>query len=63
VKKFDKQLDLESSEYRKTEAREPFWGFNAKHTLILFLAGLVVGPIVTRLVTGQFPYWVQHFLE
>jgi hypothetical protein len=61
--RFNKQFDLEPTEYRKADAREPFWGFNARDTLILFAVALVVGPIVTRLVTGRFPYWVQHFLE
>jgi hypothetical protein len=63
VKKFDKQFDLESSEYRKTEAREPFWGFNAIPTIGALLAGLITLPFATWLVTGRFPYWVQHFLE
>lgn len=61
--KFDKQFDLEPSEYRKSDAREPFWGFNGKDTLILFLTGLIVAPIATVLVTGQFPYWLRSFLE
>ena len=61
--RFNKQLDLEKSEYRKSDAKEPFWGFNAFPVLVVFLVSLIVGPIATRLVTGQFPYWVKPFLE
>lgn len=63
MKRFDKQFDLEPTEYRQSEAPEPFWGYAAKNTFILFAVGLVVGPIATWLVTGRFPYWVQYFLE
>lgn len=62
MKRYDKQFDLEPTEYRKSDAKEPFWGFNGKATLILFLVALIVGPIVARLVTGQFPYWLRPFL-
>lgn len=60
---FDKDFNLEPTEYRKSDAPEPFWGFAAKDTLILLLTGLIVAPIATLLVTGQFPYWLRSFLE
>lgn len=63
MKRFDKQFDLEPTEYRKSDQREPIFGFNAKDTLILFLTGLIVAPIATVLVTGQFPYWLRSLLE
>jgi len=61
--KFNKLFDLEPTEYRKSDAREPIFGFNAKDTLILFLTGLIVGPIAVLVVTGQFPYWLRSILE
>lgn len=63
MKRFDKQFNLESTEYRKSDEPEPFWGFAAKDTFILLLVGLIVAPIATVLVTGQFPYWLRSFLE
>lgn len=63
MKRFDKQFDLEPTEYRKSAAPEPFWGFNAIPMIGSLLAGLISLPFVTWLVTGRFPYWAQHFLE
>jgi hypothetical protein len=61
--RFNKHFDLEPTEYRKSDAKEPFWGFNAIPTIGAFLAALATAPFVTWLVTGQFPYWVKPFLE
>lgn len=61
--KFNKQFDLEPSEYRPIDAPEPFWGINAKDTAILFLVAMVADVVMTRLVYGSFPYWVRPFLE
>ena len=61
--RFDKQFDLEPTEYREESRPEPFWGFNAKHTLILFALGFPVSAVAIWLVTGQFPYWLMPLLE
>jgi len=61
--KFDKQFDLESSEYREGDAPEPFWGFNAKTTAILFIVAMLANVVMTRLIYGSFPYWVRPLLE
>lgn len=63
IDKFDKDFDLEPTEYRKAETPEPFFGFNAKPVLFLFLASFPISAAATWLVTGRFPYWLQHFLE
>lgn len=59
MKRFDKQFDLEKSEYRKSDAKEPFWGFNAVYVGIMLLLSLPIGAIASWLVTGQFPYWLR----
>lgn len=60
---FNKIFDLEPTEFRQEDRPEPFWGFNAKHTLILFAVGIIASVIMTRLVYGQFPYWFLPLLE
>lgn len=60
--KFDKHFDLEPSEFRELDVPQPFWGFNAKTTAILFLVGIISNVILTRLIYGSFPYWIQSFL-
>lgn len=60
--KFDKDFDLEPTEYREEHRPEPFFGYNAKTTLILFALGFPVSAFFTWLVTGQFPYWLRPFL-
>lgn len=60
---FDKQIDLDGSEFRKSDEPEPFWGYNAKHTLILFIVGMVLTAILSRIIYGSFPYWLQPLLE
>ena len=60
---FTKRFDLEPTEFRKEDQPEPFFGYNGKHTLILFLAAFPVVAIASWLVTGQFPYWVRPILE
>jgi hypothetical protein len=62
-KDYDKFLDLEGSEYRRSEDPEPFWGFAAKPVIVMFLAAFPVSAVVTYLVTGQFPYWTMPVLE
>ena len=59
MKRFDKQFDLEQTEYRKSEAPEPLFGYNALYVGIMFLLGFPIVAIATWLVTGQFPYWLQ----
>lgn len=61
--RFDKQLDLEKTEWRKAEEPEPFWGFNAKSVLIMLVVGLAATVLASWLVTGRFPYWFQALLE
>lgn len=63
MKRYDKQFDLEPTEYRKSEAKEPFWGFNAVYVGIMFALSFPIGAIAMWLVTGQFPYWLQPLLE
>lgn len=58
-----KDFDLEPTEYRREDQPEPFLGYNGKYVLLLFLASFPTVAIVTWLVTGQFPYWVQPVLE
>lgn len=56
-------LDLHPSEWERKEHRQPFWGPNAKHVLILFVLSFPIGAIATWIVTGEFPYWLQPLLE
>lgn len=63
---FNKQFDLEQTEFRRSEAREPFWGFGAPilvYGLIMVALSLPISAAATWLVTGQFPYWLRPFLE
>lgn len=60
--KFDKQFDLEPTEYREESKPEPFFGYNARYVGSMFLLSFPIGAIATWLVTGQFPYWLQHLL-
>jgi hypothetical protein len=57
--RFNKQFDLEPTEYRKSDVKEPFWGFNAAYVGIMLLLSLPIGAIASWLVTGQFPYWLR----
>jgi len=61
--RFDKQFDLEPTEYREESKPEPFWGYNGRDTLILFVLSFPIGAIATWLVTGRFPYWLLPLLE
>lgn len=60
---FDKQFDLEPTEYREAERPEPFWGFNAKHTFILFAASFPIAAVASLIVYGEPPYWLRWLLE
>lgn len=60
---FDKQVDLEPSEFGPGDRPQPFWGINAKYTAIMFLASFPISAIAARIVYGQWPYWLRSFLE
>ena len=60
---FNKLLDLEPEEWREASRPEPFWGFNAKPLLMLFLVGMAASVVMTKLVTGATPYWFLPLLE
>jgi hypothetical protein len=60
--KFDKDFDLEPTEYRREDQPEPFWGYNAKHIGILFALSFPIGAIMTRIIYGDWPYWVEPLL-
>lgn len=60
--KFDKDFDLEPTEYRREDQPEPFLGYNGKYYLIMFALAWPIGAIVSYLVTGQFPYWLRPLL-
>lgn len=62
-KDFDKQVDLDPTEYRPSDQPEPFWGYAAKPTLILFLASIPISAIASLIVYGELPYWLRSFLE
>jgi hypothetical protein len=61
--KFDKDFDLEPTEYRREDQPEPFWGYNARVTLILFVAAFPISAIAHLIVYGQLPYWLRPLLE
>jgi len=63
MKKFDKQFDLEATEYRREEQPEPFLGYNGKNVIILFLASFPISAVAVRIVYGQWPYWVGPMLD
>ena len=56
--KFDKDFDLEPTEYRREDQPEPFLGYNGKEVIILFLASFPVGAVAVRVIYGEWPYWV-----
>lgn len=58
-----KQIDLDPSEWSREGKREPVFGPNGKHFLIIFLLGFPVSAVVTALITGELPYWLQPFLQ
>lgn len=62
-KRYDKQVDLEPTEYTYEGKHEPAFGPNALQFLIVFLLGFPVSAIMTFIVTGQFPYWLRSLLE
>lgn len=61
--KFDKDFDLEPSEYRREDQPEPFWGRDAKYVGIMFVLAFPISAAAMWVVTGQFPYWLQPLLE
>lgn len=61
--RFDKQFDLEPTEYREESQPEPFWGYNALYFVIMLALSFPIGAAATWLVTGQFPYWLKPLLE
>lgn len=60
---FNKQFDLEETEYRVGDAPEPFWGPEAKYVGIMFLLGFPVSALAALLVTGEFPYWLRNLIQ
>ncbi len=61
-KDYDKQFDLEPSEYGPADRQQPFWGFNAKTVAILFVVGFLANAIATRIIAGYWPYWLRSLL-
>jgi hypothetical protein len=60
---YDKQVDLEPTEYTYKGKHEPAFGPGAKPMLIMFAIAMVLGPVISRIVNGQWPYWVRPWLE
>lgn len=60
---YDKDFDLEPTEWRKSDAPEPFWGFNAKVVGQLFLLGFVVNAVASTVVHGELPLLLRWLLE
>ncbi len=63
LKKFDKQFDLEPTEYREESQPEPFFGYNALYVAIMLALSFPITATAMWLVTGQFPYWLLPLLE
>lgn len=56
-------IDLHPSEWRHEKKREPIFGPSGGYFLLMFVLGFPVSALATVLVTGELPYWLQHFLE
>ena len=56
---FDKQLDLEPSEYTYQGKHEPAFGPNAIAFVVLLVLSLPLSAIINYVVRGQWPYWVS----
>lgn len=59
---FNKQVDLHPAEFGPIDRPEPFWGMNAKTLLILFVVGFVVNTLASRVIYGEWPYWLRPLL-
>lgn len=62
MNRYDKQLDLDPSEYGPGERKQPFWGYNAKTIGILFVVGFIASQFAGWLVYGDTPLLLRPFL-
>lgn len=61
-KDYDKQFDLEPSEFGPADRQQPFWGLNAKTFLILAIVGFIASQFAGWVVYGETPILLQPFL-
>lgn len=60
--RFSKQIDLEPSEFGPIDRHQPFWGESAKYFALLFVVGFMVNTLASRLVYGEWPYFLRWLL-
>ncbi len=56
---FDKQVDLDPSEYNYKGKREPAFGPGALPFAIMFVLSFPLAAIVHLVVYGTLPYWLR----
>lgn len=61
-KDFDKQVDLDPSEYSYKGKHEPAFGRGALPFVVMLILSFLLAPIISYLVTGHLPYWVRPLL-
>lgn len=67
MRRYDKDLDLHPSEWRKSDKHEPVFGSGARGFFLvyvpLFVLSFPIHTMATLIVTGEIPQWLQRLLQ